>query len=301
MPELPEVETIARRLREVVVGKKVSKISVLRAKSFIGAPELLEGATITGISRRSKIIQFEFDRPEKMLVHLKMTGQLIYQDSQLRLGGGHPTADWVNELPSKYTRVILELADVSESRKLSINPEKTEPLENSTARLFFNDLRVFGWLKVADTAAIEKEFSALGPDIIDPVVTPVYFFEKLRRRAIPIKQALMDNAIVAGVGNIYANDALHLAGINPFRPANTLTAAEAEKVYTAALKVVSMGINMGGATIDEYRHVDGFAGQYQTVVRTYGKEGQPCLVCSTPIVRKKQGGRSTFFCPHCQK
>lgn len=293
MPELPEVETIARRLREVVVGKKIAKVRVLRSKSFVGEAAALHGATITSISRRSKVIQFEFDRPEKMLVHLKMTGQLIYQDKKIRLGGGHPTADWVNELPSKYTRVILELTNSTQLQQ----SEQTA----SEAKLFFNDLRVFGWLKVLDEVGVIKEFSTLGPDIIDPVITPAYLFEKFQKRGVPIKFALMDNAIAAGVGNIYANDALHLAKINPFRPANSLSLVETELLYKAAVQVISMGIDLGGATIDDYRHVDGFAGKYQTVVRTYGREGLPCVVCKTQIIREKQGGRSTFYCPQCQK
>lgn len=290
MPELPEVETIARRLREVVVGKKIKTIEVLRNKSFVGSPSILEGAEITGISRRSKIIQFEFDVPEKMLIHLKMTGQLIYQDKSIRLGGGHPTADWVSELPSKYTRVILHLVGGNSA---------TTKLQE--AQLFFNDLRVFGWLKVLTDAQVQKEFSVLGPDVIDSAVTPQYLFEKLQKRGMPIKLALMDNAIMAGVGNIYANDALHLAKINPFRAANSLSLPEAERLYKAVLQVITSGIELGGATMDAFRHVDGFAGQYQNVVRTYGKTGMPCLVCGTPIVRQKQAGRSTFYCPECQQ
>ena len=281
MPELPEVETIARRLREVVVGKTIERILVNRAKSFVGDPTLLEGSTITDISRRSKILQFHFDVPEKMLVHLKMTGQLIYTDQKIRLGGGHPTADWVNELPSKYTRVELQLSD--------------------GAKLFFNDLRVFGWLKVLDQAAVTTEFSTLGLDIHDPALTAQDLYKKWQKRNVPIKVVLMDNSIAAGVGNIYANDALHLAQINPFRLASSLTEEEAEKVYQAAVTVIKKGIELGGATIDDYRHIDGFAGQYQNVVRTYGREGAPCKVCGTLIIRKKQAGRSTFYCPNCQK
>lgn len=281
MPELPEVETIVRRLREVTVGKTITGVAVLRQKSFIGSPDALIGAKVQDISRRAKIMEFRFDAPTRMLVHLKMTGQLIYQDAQTRLGGGHPTADWVSELPSKHTRVILSLSDA--------------------AQLFFNDMRVFGWLKVVSPAEAELEYRNLGPDIIDVAVTPQYFFEQLQRRGIPIKQALMDNAIAAGVGNIYANDALHLAKIDPFRPAKSLTKAESDELLAAAQAVITSGIERGGATIAHFRHVDGFAGGYQDVVRTYGKEDEPCPTCGAPIIRKKQGGRSTFYCANCQK
>jgi formamidopyrimidine-DNA glycosylase len=280
MPELPEVETIARRLREVVIGKKIHSISIFREKSFQGVPETLVGATIQDITRRSKILQFHFDRPEKLLVHLKMTGQLIYVDAHTRLGGGHPTQDWLQELPTKHTRVELGLSD--------------------SAKLFFNDLRVFGWLRVLTPEEVEKELSALGPDIIDAAVTPKYLEEMFKKRSVPIKQLVMDNAIAAGVGNIYANDALNMARISPFRPANTLSKEEIEKLYTALTTVISRGIELGGATIHSFRHVDGFAGDYQDEVLTYGREGESCKNCSGIIIRKKQGGRSTFYCPNCQ-
>lgn len=281
MPELPEVETIARRLREAVRGKQIKKIKVLRDKSFVGQPDLLIGATIQDITRRSKILQFHFDVPHKMLVHLKMTGQLIYQDNKQRLGGGHPTADWVNELPSKYTRVILELS--------------------AGATLFFNDLRVFGWLKVLEPQAVQKEFSLLGPDVIDEQVTAEYLSEMFKKRGIPIKLAIMDNAIIAGVGNIYANDALNLARLSPFRPAHSLTKPEIALLHDAIQTVIRRGIDLGGATIDSFRHVDGFAGDYQDQVLTYGREGQSCKNCAGIIVRKKLGGRSAFYCTNCQK
>ena len=281
MPELPEVETIARRLSTVVVGKKIEDITIHRSKSFQGDPSLLIGATVTSISRRAKIMEFSFDQPYKLLVHLKMTGQLIYQDGQTRLGGGHPTADWVNALPSSHTRVTLELSEQT--------------------KLYFNDMRVFGWLKVLTAEEVAAEYQALGPDIIDAAVTPEYLFSEFQRRGIPIKVALMDNAITPGVGNIYANDALHLAQISPFRAAKSLTIAEVERLHAAAQAVIYSGIERGGATIEHFKHIDGFSGGYQDVVRTYGKAGLPCPVCGALIIRQKQAGRSTFYCPNCQK
>lgn len=280
MPELPEVETILQRLLTVLPGKQVQSVNVLRPKSFVGVPELLTGATVTGIERRAKVLIFSFDRPEKLLVHLKMTGQLIYIDEKIRLGGGHPTADWVQELPSAHTRVTLTLSD--------------------NAQLFFNDQRVFGWLKLVDAQSVQKEFANLGPDIVDEAVTADYFFRGVQKRSIPIKQLLMENAFIAGVGNIYANDALHAAKIDPFKAASSLSRQESDRLLTATKRVIDMGIKLGGATIDHFRHIDGFAGQYQTVVRVYGKENVACEVCGTLIVRKKLAGRGTFYCPNCQ-
>lgn len=280
MPELPEVETILQRLLTVLPGKQVQAVEVLRSKSFIGEPDQLVGATITSIERRSKILIFSFDRAEKLLVHLKMTGQLIYVDATTRLGGGHPTADWIQALPSTHTRVAITLSE--------------------TAHLFFNDQRVFGWLKVVDQAGVHAEFATLGPDITENSVTPDYFFNGIKKRSVPIKQLIMENSFIAGVGNIYANDALHAAGINPFQPACALKHPDSDRLLEALKKVIQLGIDMGGATIDHFRHIDGFSGNYQTIVRVYGREGCACGVCGDEIKRKKLGGRSTFYCPTCQ-
>ncbi|PIR61357.1 MAG: hypothetical protein COU66_04220 [Candidatus Pacebacteria bacterium CG10_big_fil_rev_8_21_14_0_10_44_11] len=281
MPELPEVETIARRLREVVKDKRLKTIQVLREKSFQGNPDLLVGSTIIDISRRAKILNFTFSNDLHLLVHLKMTGQLIFVDAGTRVGGGHPTDDWVNSLPSKHTRVVIDFE---------------EP-----GTLFFNDLRVFGWMKVVDQAGVEKEYGRYAPDVNTPGFTLKTFQQKLANKSQPIKVALMDTSIVSGIGNIYANDALHLAKISPLRPAKSLSSKQVKAVYLAARAVIEKGIELGGATIKTYRTVDGLSGDYQSVVRVYQKESQPCLVCSTPIIRIKQAGRSTFYCPHCQK
>ncbi|PIY79382.1 MAG: hypothetical protein COY81_03135 [Candidatus Pacebacteria bacterium CG_4_10_14_0_8_um_filter_43_12] len=281
MPELPEVETIARRLREVVKDKRLKTIQVLREKSFQGNPDLLVGSTIIDISRRAKILNFTFSNDLHLLVHLKMTGQLIFVDAGTRVGGGHPTDDWVNSLPSKHTRVVIDFE---------------EP-----GTLFFNDLRVFGWMKVVDQAGVDQEYGKYAPDVNTTEFALQDFQEKLSKRSQPIKVALMDTSIVSGIGNIYANDALHLAKISPLRPAKSLSSKQVKAVYLAARAVIEKGIELGGATIKTYRTVDGLSGDYQSVVRVYQKESQPCLVCSTPIIRIKQAGRSTFYCPHCQK
>lgn len=280
MPELPEVETIARRLHEVLVNKQINQVSVLREKSFQGDPATILNATILDVTRRAKVLQIHLDNNLSLLIHLKMTGQLIYQEDDQRIGGGHPTKDWFDELPSKHTRVVISFTD------------------NGT--LYFNDLRVFGWIKVLSEAQVTKELAAYAPDIIDPKVTADYFKDHFQRRSQAIKLVLMDNKFVSGVGNIYANDALHLAKVDPSRPAKSLSDAEAESLFNAVLEVINSGIELGGATIDNYRNADGLSGDYQKVVRVYQREGEPCLNCKTIIERMKQGGRSTFYCKNCQ-
>lgn len=280
MPELPEVETIALRLKDVVVGRTIEDIQVLRDKSFQGATQRVMGRTITDVSRRAKIIRLHLIDNENILIHLKMTGQLIFVDGEHRVGGGHPTADWVNELPAKHTRVVLTLSE--------------------GATLFFNDMRVFGWLKVMTDDQVAEEFAKLGPDVIADEVTPAFVFAKIQKRSQPIKQVIMDNALMCGLGNIYACDALHLAQIHPLRKANTLSEQEVVALVSASKTVLNLGIKLGGATMDSYRHIDGFSGNYQEKVRVYGQNGKPCLVCGSEIKKMKLGGRGTFYCEVCQ-
>lgn len=282
MPELPEVETIRRRLAERIVGKTIREVSILRDKSFQGNPSKLAGETIRAVDRQAKIIQIVFSDDLFVLIHLKMTGQLILQQaSGVRVGGGHPTADWVQTLPSKHTRVHITFTDGD--------------------TLFFNDQRVFGWLKIANAAARTQEFSVYGKDINDPTLTFAEFAEKMHRTRRPIKLALLDSSIVAGLGNIYVCDALNLAQISPFRSAQSLTETELMNLFEAAKTVIERGIALKGTTFDgKYVDVSGFAGGYQKKALVYGQTGKPCKNCGTLIQKQQQNGRGTYFCPHCQ-
>ncbi len=281
MPELPEVETIASRLQGVLPGKKIAALTVLRDKSFTGDTSRLVGMDIVGVSRRAKLLSIEISSGLFIVVHLKMTGQMIFVDGTTRLGGGHPTKEFVTELPAKATRIHLSFADGS--------------------ALFFNDQRVFGWWKVMDVARREQEIEKYAPDIIDETVTTKYLAKKLAKRTSAIKQVIMDQAVMSGVGNIYACDGLFEAGIDPRRSANSLSKQEVNRLLRALRLVIHQGIELGGATIQHYRTADGLSGKYQEVMRVYGKEGKPCPSCSQPISRIKQGGRSTFWCEHCQR
>ena len=281
MPELPEVETIRRQLSKYIIGKKIAAIEVFKKKSWSGDSKKLIGQKIQEIQRRSKVLWFILGKDLNILIHLKMSGQLIYVDGQKRAGGGHPTADWVNELPSPHTRVMVTFSD------------KT--------KLFFNDQRIFGWLRMMNDKEVETEFAKLAPDITDPKITGQYLFEKYQKRAVPVKQMLMDNSLAAGVGNIYACDALNLAKISPKRPAKTLSLLEVKKLLESARTVIKLGIQHGGATVHgEYITVEGLAGKYQTVMRVYNKKDQPCPNCGKPIHKIRLGGRGTYYCPNCQ-
>lgn len=281
MPELPEVETVRSRLEQVIVGKTIQQVQVLRDKSFDGSPHQVEKSKIEDVSRKGKLLRIRLDNDLNLLVHLKMTGQLIYISDQLKVGGGHPTADWTRDLPGKHTRVIIDFAD--------------------NGQLFFNDMRVFGWIRVLTDEQVLDEFSKYGPDVIDQAFTAEYLHERFKNRTIAVKQAIMINQIVGGVGNIYASEALFVAGIDPRRPARSLNLKELNKLTAAVKQVIQEGIKAGGTTFDgQYVDVDGLAGAYQEQLRVYGREGDPCIDCSAVIHKIKLGQRGTYFCPDCQ-
>lgn len=283
MPELPEVETIVRELDQVLPGRKIVGVEVRRAKSFMGDKGELVGMTIGDVDRRAKMIVIKCHRTtvsRLLVIHLKMTGQLIYLSGSHRVVGGHPTPDWVNKLPSSSTRVIIDF--------------------DNGAKLFFNDLRVFGWLKVMANSEWQMAYSKLPPDVTDKEFSLEYFAKVLAASGRAVKLVLMDQVKFGGVGNIYANDALYLARINPKRKARELAGKEREELYEAVKKVINLGIKFGGASVDKYVDAAGFGGKYQEYFLVYGREGQKCKRDGSVIRKVKLGGRGTYYCPGCQ-
>lgn len=281
MPELPEVETIVRKLKAVIVGRKIQAVQVFNVKTFHGDAQSILEQEIVDVTRRAKIIEIIFNNNYVLLTHLKMTGQYLFQNDGDLVAGGHPTADWQQQLPGKHTRVQIDFSDKS--------------------KLFFNDMRKFGWLKLVQNTDLINIYSSLGPDIISPEVTVDYLLLKFQRRKMPIKQAIMLNEIICGVGNIYACDSLNLAKISPFRPANSLSRQEVEILLASMKAIISKAIEHGGTTFDgKYVDIEGKAGNYQTKVLTYGREGKSCYNCGGTIMKAKLGGRGTYYCPDCQ-
>lgn len=290
MPELPEVETIAKQLDRVLIGKKISRIEIKKQKSFQGDVDDLVGKTISGVERRAKMIVMRFRGVEKILmIHLKMTGQLIYiEDSKTqktknskRVVGGHPTPDWVNELPNKHTRVLIDFSDGS--------------------KLFFNDLRIFGWMKIMQNSEFGNQMSKLPPDVTDKGFSLEYFSQVLGRSGRSVKLVLIDQSHFGGIGNIYANDALYKARIDPRRKAKELSKKEVSELYRAVKEVIDLGIKYGGASIDRYVNAVGLEGKYQEHFLVYGREGEKCERDGETIKKIKIGARGTYYCPTCQK
>lgn len=292
MPELPEVETISRQLDGVLAGKKITKVEILRSKSFVGNGNDLVGMVIDSVDRKAKMILIKCHRATPTLrsgqavsrllvVHLKMTGQLIYLSGTHRVVGGHPTADWINSLPSKHTRIIIDFGN--------------------EAKLFFNDLRVFGWMKIMTKDDWEELGKRLPPDVTSKEFIPTYFSGVLAKSGRSIKLVLMDQEKFGGVGNIYANDALYKARIDPRRKAKDIKEKEVNELFQAVKEVISLGIKYGGASVDKYVDAAGIGGKYQEHFLVYRRTGEKCKRDGEVIKKIKIGGRGTYYCPKCQK
>lgn len=269
MPELPEVETSVRALRESLLGEIFTEARVYWSR-HIDRPDLqafqerIAGLRVESMHRRGKYMIFTLSGGETLIVHLRMTGHLAVVDRDAPL--------------QDHTHTILALASGKELR--------------------FRDPRKFG--RVYLVRDPEEVVGKLGPEPLDPDFTPDVLLRQLQRRSMRLKPLLLDQSFVAGVGNIYADEALYYAGLHPERPADTLNAVEIERLHSAIQKVLKMGIEREGASIDRYRKPDGSRGDMQNAVAVFRRTDEPCYECGTPIRRIVLGGRSTHYCPTCQ-
>ncbi|MBR3324390.1 bifunctional DNA-formamidopyrimidine glycosylase/DNA-(apurinic or apyrimidinic site) lyase [Candidatus Saccharibacteria bacterium] len=281
MPELPEVETIKRGLSNLIIKQKIKKAKVLCEKSFVGKIEEIKSATIENLRRFGKAIVIDLNNGKSLMIHLRMTGQLIY-DGKERYAAGHPSDNFLDNLPNKQTRVILEL-------------------ENGT--LYFNDQRKFGFIKVLETKEVENDpfIKKLAKEPWD--ITPEEFYQKLQKHQnSPIKATILDQTIIAGLGNIYADETLFMSKIHPTTKSGQITKNQAKTIIENAKKVMEKSIDSGGSTLKDYKKADGTKGDYlDKFAQVFNKKGQPCPVCKTPIKKIKVAGRGTHICPHCQK
>lgn len=304
MPELPEVETIRRGLQKTIVGKKIERFKSLDSKVVQFASENVENSKIINIGRKAKMLHFDLDNEKSILIHLKMTGQLIWEEcgsesehclKKSRVAGGHPSPDWVAKLPTQHTRAIFNFDDGS--------------------KLFFNDLRRFGYMKLYDTKELStiKELKNLGPEPLQFAYAPSrqassdkFNVEYLMRKAskIPnrkIKQFITDQEIISGVGNIYVDEALFYAGIPPLRPVKEISKTEWTSIIDSIKKALELGLKYGGSSEDTYVDAFGNQGTMGDHTKVYRKTGQPCPNdCGGLIKRISLGGRGTHYCPACQ-
>jgi formamidopyrimidine-DNA glycosylase len=288
VPELPEVETVRRGLSKLIVGKTVVSVTNDTPKSFPNATtdvsHFLIGSTIKDVRRRAKVLLIDLSTEYTLVIHLKMTGQIVFVDDEReRFGAGHPSDSLVGKLPDRSTRVVILFSDGS--------------------HLYFNDQRKFGWMKLMASIEVPNiDFmQKVGPEPLEADFTSADFIERFKRRArTNIKAALLDQTVIAGVGNIYADESLWGAKIHPKRLVSTITEFEFKSLYDELRHVMNLAIEKGGSTDKNYVNAEGKRGSYMDFARVFRREGKPCLRCGTIIVKTKVAGRGTHICPHCQ-
>lgn len=297
MPELPEVETIRRDLASAILKKKIVELKLNDSKvlkndrSFF--IESLLKRSVVNISRRGKLLIFEISRKKGendinyLLTHLKMTGQLILINKNEKIVGGHSENNDSFEkavggsLPNKHTRAEIVFA--------------------GGARLFFNDLRRFGYLQIVSQPELLKIKSEnYGPEPLSSELSIKYFSKMLNKRTSSIKALLLNQKLIAGLGNIYVDEALFLAGIRPMREGGSLSLAEKKKLLSSINNVIEKAIENRGTTFSNYLDSSGRKGNFSRLLNVYGRKGKPCNKCGNAIEKIKLAGRGTHFCLKCQ-
>ncbi|MFO7572673.1 MAG: bifunctional DNA-formamidopyrimidine glycosylase/DNA-(apurinic or apyrimidinic site) lyase [Gaiellaceae bacterium] len=267
MPELPEVETIRAQLAPRLEGRTLRRVEILdprltRPHDRLVVAAELEGARAVGVERRGKYLLVRLDTGLALLVHLRMTGSFGFS-------------------PVSHERAVLELDDGS--------------------RLVFRDVRRFGTWLVLDVADLDHYLAAKnGPEPLGSRFTAAWLAAQLARRGAALKAVLLDQRVVAGLGNIYADEALWRARVSPLRPANELCSEEVARLHRAIRAALRVGIERQGSTLRDYATPDGSAGSMQHEFHVYGREGAPCDRCGTPITKTRVGGRGSWYCPRCQ-
>jgi formamidopyrimidine-DNA glycosylase len=291
VPELPEVEVTRRRIAPYLVGRRIAKLHATRKSYFfLTSPARLErelpGRTVRALERRGKYLLAELDDGRRLLLHLGMSGQLFAEHaSSVRLLSAATRASLTPQaqvafVPDHHTHLRVEF-------------------EDGGPALFFRDVRKFGKVRLLAAGETDPRLERLGTDALS--ATGEELFEAARKRRVAIKSLLLAQDPIAGIGNIYADEALFLARIRPRRAASRVSRAECRKLVAAVKQVLLRSIETGGSSISDYVLPDGSDGAYQDERRVYARAGEPCGVCGTPIRRIVVGARGTHFCPVCQR
>ena len=298
MPELPEVETVRKGLARLLPGLEITSVDFDWPKSFPNAPadvdQFVIGSKVIDVKRRAKVLTIELSSNYALVIHLKMTGQLVYvaeptadsieQSTEQRFGAGHPNDSLIGALPDKSTRVTLGLNDGS--------------------KLFFNDQRKFGWMRLIPTPEVQNLdfFKKVGPEPLSADFNWQIFRDRcMRRKNSNIKSVILDQTVLAGIGNIYADESLWGAKIHPATPVKDLSNAKFHKLYDEIVFVLNLAIEKGGSTNRNYVNAEGKKGSYMDFARVFRREGQLCPRCNTMIEKIRVANRGTHICPRCQK
>ncbi|GAC1313148.1 MAG: bifunctional DNA-formamidopyrimidine glycosylase/DNA-(apurinic or apyrimidinic site) lyase [Chloroflexota bacterium] len=284
MPELPEVETLVRDMAPGLIGRTIVSISIAKPKLFRATPGLAEdvlaGRRIEHIRRRGKLTVWEVSDGLALVLHLKLAGQLVHRAADgTEVGhGGHPVPKWGSPLPHKATHITVCLDDGSV--------------------LYLTDIRQFSRLHLMPAHDVIAFFTKqkIGVEPLTPQFTARQFGERLRRRSIPLKTTIMDQSVVGGIGNIYADESLWRARLHPRRPANSLSDTEIARLHRAIRAVLDYAVREGVAFVPQGKAISDRAFPY-----AHGRAGTPCPRCGTTFVKEWVGGRGTHYCPKCQK
>jgi formamidopyrimidine-DNA glycosylase len=288
MPELPEVETVRAGLKKLIVGKTIANTSFDWPKSFPNANNdvkaFVHGSMVTDVRRRAKLLMIDLSSKYTLVSHLRMTGQMVYVKKDSRFGAGHPNDSLVGNLPDKSTRVTFSFTDDS--------------------NLFFNDQRKFGYVQLVPTAEVPNIpfMQKVGPEPLLDDFTAEVFSKRLERRPnTNIKAALLDQTVLAGIGNIYADEALWGAEIHPTTLVKNLTKKQIKLLHADIRYVLQLAIDKGGSTNRNYVNAEGKKGSYMDFARVFRRENLPCPRCKTTIIKTRVAGRGTHTCTSCQK
>lgn len=286
MPELPEVETVKRGLEQLLIGHTIKSVDFDWPKSFPNSPadvkEFLVGSQVAGVRRRAKVLIIDLTSGYSLVIHLKMTGQLVYRGKAV-FGAGHPNDSLIGRLPDRSTRVTFRL--------------------DNDSTLFFNDQRKFGWVRLFPTVEVPNiDFmKKVGPEPLEDSFTPDVFIERLQRRKnTTIKAAILDQTVLAGIGNIYADEGLWGAKIHPATRMKDVPLGKLKKLFTELRYVLELSIEKGGSTDRNYVNAEGKRGSYIDFARVFRREGQPCQRCGSEIIKTRVASRGTHICPKCQ-
>jgi formamidopyrimidine-DNA glycosylase len=287
MPELPEVETVRSGLARLLPGRSIKAVSHDTPKSFPNAiadvQGFMVGAAVSHVRRRAKVLMIDLSTQYTLVIHLKMTGQLVFRSPQENFGAGHPSDSLIGELPDRSSRVVIEFEDAT--------------------KLFFNDQRKFGWVRLMPTIEVEELnfFKKVGPEPLADDFTADDFVQRFQRRKNSgIKAALLDQTVVAGTGNIYADESLWAAKIHPETKVGTIPREQMELLYAELRAVLALSISKGGSSNHTYVDAEGNKGSYMAFANVFRREGQPCNRCGTTIIKTRVAGRGTHTCPVCQ-
>lgn len=286
MPELPEVETVANDLHHYLHGKIVSDVELIDSSKVLQTPfnifkKKTVGKKIKKIFRRAKMVVVDLGE-SVVLVHLKMTGQLIYVSKKTIVAGGHPITSTGINVPNKFTRVIFDI--------------------KGQGKLYFNDLRKFGWVKLISAEEFSELDQRLGLEPFNKRFTLAFFKKILSRRGrAPIKAALLDQTHLVGLGNIYVDEVLFRSKVRPARRIESLTEAEIKRIWQSIPVILSHSIRQRGTTFSNFLDPDGLRGNFMHHLKVYGRQGKPCFVCGRALRKTRVAGRGTHWCENCQR